>query len=94
MRADDDQSEAIGAPRHLAGLHLAVGDQLRAFANEVDAASAMSRTAVTMLPGADHAGMTLQRPGGRLLTVGATDPLVDEIDRIQYRCAAGPASTR
>ena len=34
--------------------------------------------------------MTLQRPGGRLLTVGATDPVVEEIDRIQYQLRSGP----
>lgn len=87
---DDDTSDAAGTPRHLARLHLTVAGRLRAFGSEADAALSMSHTAVLMLPGADHAGMTLQRPGGRLLTVGATDPVVEAVDRIQYQLHSGP----
>lgn len=89
-RNNDATSDAAGTPRDLARLHLAVADQLRAFDGESDAAAAMSRIAVQTLPGADHAGMTVQRPGGRLVTVGATDPVVEEVDRIQYRLRSGP----
>lgn len=87
---DAAADDGAGTARDLAGLHLDVGGRLRAFGSETDAAAAMSHIAVQMLPGADHAGMTLQRPGGRLLTVGATDPVVEEVDRIQYQLCSGP----
>jgi GAF domain-containing protein len=40
--------------------------------------------------GADHAGITLIRSGGRLETVAPTDPLVEEADLLQYELGEGP----
>lgn len=40
--------------------------------------------------GADYAGITLLKSGGRLDTVAPTDPLVEEADRLQYELGEGP----
>jgi GAF domain-containing protein len=40
--------------------------------------------------GADHAGITLIRRGGRLQTVAPTNQLVEEADRLQYDLDEGP----
>jgi GAF domain-containing protein len=39
---------------------------------------------------ADHAGITLIRARGRLETVAATDPLVEQADALQYELDQGP----
>ena len=40
--------------------------------------------------GADHAGITLIRRGGRLQTVAPTDQLVEDADALQYELNQGP----
>jgi len=40
--------------------------------------------------GADHAGITLIKGGGRLQTVAPTDPVVEELDRLQNQLDEGP----
>jgi hypothetical protein len=67
----------------------AVGSRLRTAGSEADAAPAMTSVAVEMLPGADFAGMTRVRPGGSLITRGATAPLVDDVDRVHDKLGAG-----
>jgi GAF domain-containing protein len=74
----------------LMGLYASVSSRLRSFSGEADAAAAMTSVAVDMLPGAEFAGLTRQRPGGALITIGATDPLVHQIDRVQYELRSGP----
>jgi GAF domain-containing protein len=39
---------------------------------------------------ANHAGLTLIRSRGRLQTIAATDPLVEQADRMQYELSEGP----
>ncbi|MGH1561551.1 GAF and ANTAR domain-containing protein [Mumia sp. DW29H23] len=46
--------------------------------------------AAKLLFGADHAGVTLIRARGRLETEGGTDPVVDELDALQYELREGP----
>ncbi|GAB2619388.1 GAF and ANTAR domain-containing protein [Pseudactinotalea suaedae] len=40
--------------------------------------------------GADHAGITLIKGGGQLQTVVPTDPIVEELDRLQNQLGEGP----
>lgn len=40
--------------------------------------------------GADHAGITLIRNGGKLQTVAPSDPVVEKLDRLQYELGEGP----
>lgn len=88
--ADGELPADAGSPRHLGQLYAMIGRRLRAFDGETDAAAAMTQTAVEVVPGADFAGMTLVHSGRRLRTVGATDPLVEEVDQIQYQLGSGP----
>jgi hypothetical protein len=74
----------------LAGFYTSVASRLRSFNGEADAATAMTATAVELVPGAEFAGLTRAGAGGRLMTLGATDPLVDRVDRVQYELRTGP----
>jgi hypothetical protein len=74
----------------LVGLYAGVSSQLRKFDGEADAATAMTSVAVEMLPGGEFAGLTRVRAGGVLETLGATDPLVEQVDRVQYELGSGP----
>jgi hypothetical protein len=74
----------------LVGLYTRVSSRLRRFRGEADAASVMTSVAVAMLPGSEFAGLTRVRPGGALVTLGATDPLVEQVDRVQYELGSGP----
>lgn len=74
----------------LLGVYASVASRLRRFSSEADAATAMTSVAAEMVPGAEFAGMTRVRPGGALVTLGATAPLVEQIDRVQYELGSGP----
>lgn len=80
----------VSSTEQLVGLYTAVSSRLRRFDGEADAASAMASVAVQMLPGSEFAGLTRVRPGGALVTLGATDPVVDRVDRVQYELGSGP----
>jgi GAF domain-containing protein len=53
----------------------------------VDAVLQFARHAVKCT----HAGVALSHRGGRLETVAATDPLIEESDRLQLDCDEGPS---
>jgi GAF domain-containing protein len=55
-----------------------------------DALTAIARKAVDTVPGAEHAGITLERPDGKYVTVAATDELATRVDAIQYQTNEGP----
>lgn len=46
--------------------------------------------AVRRVPGAEYAGITFGHHGQRFTTVAATDPLVGQVDSIQYQLGSGP----
>jgi transcriptional regulator with GAF, ATPase, and Fis domain len=48
------------------------------------------RTARVSVPGADHVGVTLAHPDGRLDTLASTSDRVHEFDAIQYELGEGP----
>ncbi len=48
------------------------------------------RTAVLSVPGADHVGVSLAHPDGRLDTLAATSDRVREFDALQHRLGEGP----
>lgn len=76
--------------QHLAGLVTEVGRRTRRFADRSDASTTMTRIAVDLVPGADFAGMTVFTPPNTFRTAGATDPLVERVDQIQYELRVGP----
>jgi hypothetical protein len=81
---------AAVSAEQLIGVYASVNSRLRLFSSEADAATAMMSVAAEMVPGAEFAGLTRVRPRGALMTLGATDPLVDQVDRVQYDLASGP----
>lgn len=48
------------------------------------------RAAVASLPGIDHAGVTIIQKSGEYVTRASTDPLVMELDALQYSLGEGP----
>ncbi|WP_299951901.1 GAF and ANTAR domain-containing protein [uncultured Modestobacter sp.] len=78
------------SPVHLVALHANVASRLRGFDRAEDAASAMARTAVDLVHGADWAGLTKVDRRGELTSLGATDPLVKRVDQVQYELHSGP----
>lgn len=77
------------APSGLAELYAEVGRSLAAHARGSDALSALTALAVERVPGAEAAGITLNREG-KLVTVAATSELVERTDAIQYQLGSGP----
>ena len=51
---------------------------------------AIVQTAKTSLPEIDHAGISIAYPDGRIETRAATDPIVHELDDLQYTLREGP----
>lgn len=80
----------VSSTEELVDLYAGVSSRLRRFDGEADAASAMTSVAVQMLPGSEFAGLTRVRSRGALVTLGATDPIVDQVDRVQYELGTGP----
>jgi ANTAR domain/GAF domain len=81
---------AAVSAEQLVGVYASVTSRLRLFGSEADAATAMTSVAAEMVPGAEFAGLTRVRPRGALVTIGATDPLVEQVDRVQYDLGSGP----
>ena len=46
--------------------------------------------AVSAIPGADYASISLRRPDGTLETIAPTNPLVETLDQHQYQLHEGP----
>ena len=58
---------------------------------ELDATlSAITTTAVTVLPQVDFSSISINHPGGQLETKGATDELICDLDATQYDLHEGP----
>jgi hypothetical protein len=73
----------------LATMYSNIGRQLASHSSAQSAFVALTETALQIVPGAEYAGITRGRVG-RFETIAPTDPLVDRIDRIQYRLGSGP----
>jgi hypothetical protein len=73
----------------LANLYATVNGRLTSHTNAADALSALTETAVQMVPGAQRSGITRGRPGS-YETVAPTDDQVLLIDSIQYELGSGP----
>ena len=52
--------------------------------------SAIVHTALRSLEGIDHVGVSIPHRGGRVETAAATDPLVWQLDQLQYERGEGP----
>lgn len=73
----------------LATLYSSIGTELISHTSTETALQALSRTAVLIVPGAEHAGVTRGQPG-RFETVAPTDELPLRVDAIQYELGTGP----
>jgi hypothetical protein len=75
--------------RHLAELFTSLGSDLASPVNVITALDVITATAVKVVEGAEHAGVTTVRQG-TLETVAQTSELPLQVDRIQYDLASGP----
>lgn len=73
----------------LANLYATVNGRLSSHRSSADALSALTETAVQLVPGAQRSGITRGRAGS-YETVAPTDDVVVRIDNIQYELASGP----
>jgi hypothetical protein len=73
----------------LATLYTTVGGRVTSHRRSADALEALTRTAVQVVPGAQHCGIT-RRQLDEFETVAPTDQLVIDTDLIQYRIRSGP----
>ena len=80
---------AAGADVRLAGMLARMARELGAEDSVPDTMSALAERTVTAVPGCEAAGVTRSRHGW-YETSAATDPLVDEVDRMQYQADQGP----
>lgn len=51
----------------------------------------ITRTALDTVPGADYVSISVRHPDGKLDTVAPTDPLITQIDELQYELREGPS---
>lgn len=81
----------LSTPRELLDVYLGLDRQLSAAGTDTEAATAaaITRLAVSVVPGAEHASITDQRDG-RFRTPTATGDMAATGDRIQYEHQAGP----
>jgi ANTAR domain/GAF domain len=77
------------SPVGLVSLYADLGRQLSAYEREADAFAALTSTAVARVPGAEWASITRGR-NGTFVTLAATDPDAERLDRIQYDLGTGP----
>lgn len=77
------------SPLGLATLYGEIGRELIVPGNRTDALAAISRVAVTRVPGVDWSSIT-EGVDGRFATVVATDDKARAVDQIQYDLGTGP----
>jgi GAF domain-containing protein len=85
-----DGSAATSAP---AGYGAALAKAVRSIHQDRSAAdilAGIADAARSSVPGFDHAGISIVKRNGDIETKAATDELVNELDRIQYRLQEGP----
>jgi transcriptional regulator with GAF, ATPase, and Fis domain len=73
----------------LANLYATVGGRVISHRRTSDAFDSLTKTAVQMVDGAEHSGITRGRAGA-FETVAPTDDLVLRVDSIQYELSSGP----
>jgi hypothetical protein len=78
------------SPGEFAALFAHIGQKLSGEHDNNAALDALTAMAVETVPGAEHAGITIGREGGRFVTVAATDDLVNAVDQLQYDLGSGP----
>ncbi|CAA9391534.1 MAG: hypothetical protein AVDCRST_MAG60-1567 [uncultured Nocardioides sp.] len=77
-------------PKHLAS---AMTEAARSIRVEQDVETVLDdivHAAVASLPGVDHAGVTIIQKSGEYVTRASTDPVVVELDALQYSLGEGP----
>lgn len=76
--------------KQLAAYFAELSEELLSTAEEPLTFEKVVRRAIEMIPGCDHAGITLRTRRGRAETVAATDGLVNTLDALQYELDQGP----
>jgi GAF domain-containing protein len=68
----------------------ALAHTLSAPTTVADALSVLTAGAVSAVPGADYASISIRHPHGKLETVAPTDPIIANVDACQYELQEGP----
>jgi hypothetical protein len=76
-------------PQELAELYTQLGRDLLAREHPDGAFAVLAETAVSVVPGAEHASVTHALRSG-FITIGATGELPQQVDKIQYKLNSGP----
>lgn len=74
----------------LADMFARIARELEAASGPSETREVITRSAVEVVPGCDHAGISLIQRQGRIITVAATDDVARRIDAIQYDLDEGP----
>lgn len=67
-----------------------IARQLHTGRNPTQVLHHITTTAVAIIPGCQHAGITLRDPTGKLITPAASSDLPEAVDAIQYETGEGP----
>lgn len=81
----------VAGSQDLADTFASVARALEAASDPTETRHVVTRTAVEIVPGCDHASISLIARRGGVTTVAATDEVVRRVDAIQYRLGEGPA---
>lgn len=76
--------------RRLAAYFAELSEELLSTTEEPLTFQKVVQRAVEVVPGCDHAGITLRRRRGRAETVAASDQAVETLDSLQYQLGEGP----
>lgn len=76
--------------RRLAAYFAELSEELLSTTEEPLTFQKVVHRAVEVIPGCDHAGITLRKRRGRAETVAASDEVVEVLDSLQYQLGEGP----
>jgi GAF domain-containing protein len=77
--------------QHLVNVMNAVASSLSQPSETGETLLRITRTALETVPGAHYVSISVRHPDGKLDTVAPTDPLITQIDELQYELREGPS---
>jgi hypothetical protein len=85
------ESKDMAADLHLVNVMNAVAASLSQPSDVEQTLVRITQAALESVPGAHYVSISVRHPDGRLDTVAPTDPLVAQIDELQYELREGPS---
>jgi hypothetical protein len=85
------ESKDMAADQHLVNVMNAVAASLSQPSDVEETLIRITRTALETVPGAHYVSISVRHPDGRLDVVAPTDPLITQIDDLQYELREGPS---